>query len=104
MTRFVAPDTVVTVVEDDPLDANYAPLRENLERLRAHRLPDGSQLKVIEMPMPEPLYHQNERLPASHANFYIGNKAVLLPVFGGPSDAEAGRTSPDAPPRVPVTP
>jgi agmatine deiminase len=89
MTRFVAPDTVVTAVEDDPADANHAPLRDNLERLRAARLPDGSALRIVELPMPEPLYHQGERLPASHANFYIGNRAVLLPVFGGASDARA---------------
>jgi agmatine deiminase len=89
MSRFVAADTVVTVVEEDPADDNYAPLRENLERLHRHVQPDGSRLRVVEMPMPDPLFYNGERLPASHANFYIGNQAVLLPTFGGRSDDRA---------------
>ena len=89
ITRFVAADTVVTVVEEDPADDNYAPLRDNLERLHGHVQPDGSRLRVVELPMPAPLYHEDQRLPASHANFYIGNRTVLLPTFGGPSDDAA---------------
>lgn len=88
LTRFVAPDTVVTVVEPDPADVNHEPLRENLERLRAMR-PAGGPLRVIELPMPRPVEHEGERLPASYANFYIGNAAVLLPVFDDPADAVA---------------
>jgi agmatine deiminase len=81
--RFVAEDAVLAAVERDPSDANYRPLRANLERLR--RL----GLKVIELPMPQPLYRGGERLPASYANFYIGNAVVLMPAFGCPRDAEA---------------
>ena len=92
LTRFVADDTVVTVMEDDPGDENHAPLQENRERLAAMRLPDGRPLKVIELPMPEAVFRDDERLPASYANFYIGNRAVLLPVFGGPRDEEAAAT------------
>ncbi len=92
LTRFVSDDTVVTVVEDDPADDNYAPLCENLDRLRRHRLAGGSPLQVVELPMPSPLFWQGERLPASYANFYVGNRAVLLPVFGDPKDAEATAT------------
>jgi agmatine deiminase len=89
LARFVADDTVVTVIEDDPADVNHRPLRENRERLATMRLPDGRPLKVAELPMPEPVLRGNERLPASYANFYIGNRAVLLPVFGGARDEEA---------------
>ena len=85
LTRFVAEDTVVTVVEKDRADANYAPLAENLARLK--RL----DLRVIELPMPAPLYRGRERLPASYANFYVGNAVVLLPIFDCPQDAEAIR-------------
>jgi agmatine deiminase len=85
LTRFVRPDTVVTVVENDPEDPNYEPLAENLERLRAMR-PGGQPLKVVELPLPRPIEHEGERLPASYANFYIGNAAVLLPVFDDPAD------------------
>ncbi|NNF56609.1 MAG: agmatine deiminase family protein [Rhodothermaceae bacterium] len=89
LTRFVAPDTVVTVVEVDPTDANYAPLRENRERLRRYRTRSASPLRVIELPMPAPVLHKGERLPASYANFYLGNAVLLLPVFADPNDAVA---------------
>lgn len=89
LSRFVAEDVVVTAVEPDPADVNYAPLRDNLERLQRLRLHDGRPVEVIELPMPAPLYRGSERLPASYANFYIANKVVLLPVFGCPQDAVA---------------
>jgi agmatine deiminase len=89
LTRFVAEDTVVTVVEADPADANYAALRDNRERLAAVRLPGGQPLKVIELPMPVPVVRDGQRLPASYANFYVGNRAVLLPTFDCPADEEA---------------
>ena len=92
LTRFVAPDTVVTVVEVDPADENYRPLRDNLERLRAIRLPGGRPLRTIPLPMPAPVYHDGRRLPASYANFYIGNRVVLLPVFRCAADGGAVET------------
>lgn len=92
ITRFVAEDTVVTVMEPDPAEGNHQPLRENRERLAAMRLPDGRPLRVVELPMPPPLVRRGERLPASYANFYIGNRVVLLPVFGCAQDGEAATT------------
>jgi agmatine deiminase len=89
MARFVAPDTVLAAVEDDPADANYAPLRENLERLHAMRDQHGRPLRVLTLPMPPAQYHEGERLPASYANFYIANRVVLLPTFDDPRDAQA---------------
>jgi len=76
-------------VEIDPSDANYRPLRDNLERLRSVRLPGSRALQVLELPMPEPLYRDGERLPASYANFYIGNRVVLVPMFDCPNDRAA---------------
>jgi len=90
LTRFVAEDAVVTVVEQDPADANFAALQDNLERLRGLSLPDGRPLRVIELPMPAPLIDpERDRLPASYANFYIGNRVVLMPTFECPTDEEA---------------
>ncbi len=89
ITRFVAVDTVVTVVEPDPADANHAALRDNRERLAAVTLPDGRPLKVIELPMPAPVECEGRRLPASYANFYVGNRIVLMPTFDCPADEEA---------------
>lgn len=84
LTRFVRTDTVVTAVEDDPADENYAPLQENLARLRAIK-----GLRVETLPMPAPVYVSGRRMPAGYANFYIGNRAVLMPAYGDSNDAAA---------------
>jgi agmatine deiminase len=86
LTRFVAEDTVVTVIERDPHDANFAALAENRERLAEFRLAGGRPLQVIELEMPRPVEWRGERLPASPANFYIGNRVVLMPAFADPAD------------------
>ena len=86
LTRFVAPDTVVTVVESDPDDPNYEPMRENIRRLRAATDQDGKSLAIIELPMPAPVIFEGRRLPASYGNFYIANGVVLVPVFNDPND------------------
>ncbi|MGB7212999.1 MAG: agmatine deiminase family protein [Gemmatimonadales bacterium] len=89
LTRFVAPDTVVTVVEPDPADPNHRPLRENRERLRGMTDQNGSPLRVLELPMPPRMDHEGQRLPASYANFYIGNGVVLLPGYHPVTDRRA---------------
>ncbi len=89
LTRFVDAQTVVTAVEPDPQDPNHPPLQVNLQRLQAMRTQDGDSLRVIELPMPEPVLDLGERLPASYANFYIGNRTVLMPAFGKSRDADA---------------
>ncbi|HTZ95005.1 MAG TPA: agmatine deiminase family protein [Terriglobales bacterium] len=89
ITRFVAPDTVVTAVESDPDDPNYEPLRENIRRLREATDQDGKPLSIIELPMPSPVVFEGRRLPASYANFYIANELVLVPVFNDPNDRVA---------------
>jgi agmatine deiminase len=92
LSRFVSPDTVVTMVEPDPKDANHSPLRANLRRLQAARNQNGKQLTVVELPMPQPVVFQGRRLPASYANFYIANGIVLAPVFNRPNDRIALNT------------
>jgi agmatine deiminase len=86
ITRFVAPDTVVSAVETNPDDPNYEPLRENIRRLRAATDQDGKPLAIIELPMPAPVIFEGRRLPASYGNFYIANGVVLTPVFNDPND------------------
>lgn len=92
LTRFVRRDTVITMVEPDSKDVNHAPLRANLRRLQSARDQDGKQLTVIELPMPQPVVFEGRRLPASYANFYIANGAVLVPVFNRPNDRVALNT------------
>jgi len=89
LARFVDETTVVTTIEHDPGEANYAPLRENLKLLRAMKDQDGKPLRVETLPMPEPVYFAGQRLPASYANFYVANKIVLVPVFNDPADRVA---------------
>ncbi|HEY4100720.1 MAG TPA: agmatine deiminase family protein [Gemmatimonadales bacterium] len=86
LTRFVDPHTVVTVLENDIADENHAPLAENLRRLQEMRDQDGEPLRVVELPMPPALYYEEQRLPASYANFYIANGLVLMPGYDAATD------------------
>jgi agmatine deiminase len=89
LARFVAPRTVVVVVEENPKDENYQPLQENLDRLRGMTDQDGKKLEVVKLPMPAPVWWEGQRLPASYANFYIANDWVLVPTFNDPNDRKA---------------
>jgi agmatine deiminase len=87
--RFVDPYTVVLCQEENPNDENYHSLAENRERLGGMRSEDGRKLMVVPLPMPAPLFFDGRRLPASYANFYIGNSTVLVPTFNDPQDRTA---------------
>ena len=84
--RFVGPRSMVLCQEKNTKDKNYRPLAENRERLEAVTLCDGSKIEVVPLPMPAPLFFEGRRLPASYANFYICNTAVLVPTFNDPND------------------
>jgi agmatine deiminase len=88
LARFVAPRTVVASVEDDPNDENYRALQDNLTRLKAMTDADGAALEVVPLPMPRPIFHEDQRLPASYCNFYIANGLVVVPQFNDPSDQQ----------------
>jgi len=92
LTRFVNPSTVVTILEEDPQDANYASLQENLTLLQTMKDQDGRALRVETLPMPAPVYFEGFRLPASYANFYIANKIVIVPTFNDANDRVALNT------------
>ena len=89
LCRFVKPRTVVLCRELNTSDPNCAPLEENRERLQSMRLEDGSKIEVVPLPMPAPVVFDGQRLPASYANFYIANAAVLVPTFNDPNDRVA---------------
>ncbi|HET8656977.1 MAG TPA: agmatine deiminase family protein [Longimicrobiaceae bacterium] len=92
VARFVDPHTVVLTHEPDPADENHARMADNLRRLElaARSFPGG--LRVVTLPFPRPVVMDGERLPASYANFYIANGAVLVPTFNDPADRVALNT------------
>ena len=92
LTRFVNETTVVTIVEEDRRDANFAALQENLTRLRRMKDQDGRPLQVETLPMPKAVYFDGQRLPASYANFYIANGLVIVPTFNDANDRVALNT------------
>ena len=90
LARFVSERTVVTVVEDDSHDENYAPLQENVARLRDMKIGARDiEIDIVPLPMPKKIVREGLRLPASYANFYIANTCVLVPTFADPADEVA---------------
>ncbi|MFZ1080375.1 MAG: agmatine deiminase family protein [Candidatus Kryptoniota bacterium] len=89
LCRFVSAKNLLLVQEKNSGDDNYERLHENRERLQDFRLEDGSKPEVITLPMPEPVIFRGQRLPASYANFYVANAAVLVPTFDDPNDKTA---------------
>jgi agmatine deiminase len=89
LTRFVSERKVVTVIEEDGDDENFEPLQENLARLREMKIGasrTGTKIDIVTLPMPRKIVREDLRLPASYANFYIGNRCVLVPTFADPAD------------------
>ncbi len=87
--RFVNEDTVITVIEENKNDENYELLQHNLQQLQQMRLLNGKQLNIVELPMPDELIYEEQRLPCSYANFYIANKYVIVPTFRSAKDEKA---------------
>ena len=89
IARFVNQNTVVCAFEDDKNDENYQILKENYELLSKMKGEKGNKLNVIKLPMPGFVGDKERRYPASYCNFYIGNEAVVVPVFGHENDKKA---------------
>jgi agmatine deiminase len=92
LARFVNPNTVVCMVENDKHDGNYKALKSNFERLNESVDQSGAKLTVLPIRMPGSVSLDDTRLPASYANFYIANSAVLVPIFNDPNDRPALET------------
>lgn len=92
LARFVGPRTVVAMEEPDPTDDNHAPLADNLQRLRAMRDLEARPLEIITLPMPRPMYQNDQRLPGSYCNFYIANGLVIVPQYDDPADSKVVET------------
>ena len=82
IARFVDENTVVCMAESDTEDVNHAALKRNQAILSRHKDDQGRRLEVVSIAMPREVVGDGGRLPASYANFYVGNSVVLVPVFG----------------------
>jgi agmatine deiminase len=89
ISRFTDQHTIVTVIEEDPADENYELLNENLKKLKTFKDQDGQPFRIVTIPMPGIVQHEEQRLPASYANFYIANEMVLVPTYRNANDRRA---------------
>ena len=89
LSRFISEDTIITAVEENRWDENYEMLQNNLKTLKKCRLANGKQPTIVELPMPDMVFYDNQRLPASYANFYIANNKVIFPTYRCLTDNEA---------------
>lgn len=89
LCRFINEDTIVTIVETNKEDHNYALLQDNLKRLQNATLENGKAPVIVALPMPKRLEFEDLRLPASYANFLILNNCVLMPTFNDANDRVA---------------
>lgn len=89
LARFCNENTIAYVRCTDREDEHYDALKKMQEELKAFRTPEGEPYRLVALPMPEPIYYDGERLPATYANFLILNGAVLVPTYKDPHDEEA---------------
>ena len=82
LARFVAGNRVAIpeAVDDDPNAAAYADAAEALL---------DADLDVVAIPSPGEVLRDGEIIPASYMNFYIGNAAIVVPLYGSPNDDAA---------------
>jgi agmatine deiminase len=81
LARFIDASTIVTAIEEDPKDANYKILKDNLRRLQLARDPAGKPYRIVTIPMPGVVEYDKQRLPATYVNFYFVNGALLVPTY-----------------------
>jgi agmatine deiminase len=92
IARFTAPGIIVLAYEEDPADdENHRRSVDNLERLQLAGGANGA-LRVVRLPFPRPVEMQDERLPASYANYYVANGVVIVPTFNDRNDRVALNT------------
>lgn len=87
IARFVDKKTIICMSERNHEDENYGALKTNYELLLDSKDQDGEKINAVQLQMPRRIEAEDGRLPASYANFYIGNSTVLVPTFNDPSDA-----------------
>ena len=100
VARFTAPGVIALAYEPDPADdENHRRSEDNLDRLRLAGFDRGGNQHVATLPFPRPVTMNGERLPASYANFYVGNGVVIVPTFNDVNDRLALNTLAELMPR-----
>lgn len=89
LARFVDSRTILAARETNPQDENFAVLEENWKRLSDMTDLAGQPFQLVALPMPDPLFVDGLRQAATYANFYIGNRTIVMPGYGSPKDEEA---------------
>lgn len=86
LARF-APDGVILYCGcDTPEDEHYEPLMKMEEDLKQMTDAEGNPYHLIKLPLPDAMYDEISRLPATYANFLVMNHQVLVPVYGQPEN------------------
>lgn len=89
LARFVDTNTICYVACNDQSDEHYLPLKEMEAQLKAFQTSEGKPYRLVPLPMPAPVFVDNNRLPATYANFLITNQSVLLPTYDSEQDEAA---------------
>lgn len=86
LARFVSEDTIVYKKCYDHHDYHYSELQKMEQELKHLRDTEGKPFRLVPLPMTDPIFYENERLPSSYANFLIINDAVLVPTYNDIND------------------
>lgn len=91
LARFAPDDTILYVKSYNPADPHTPDLEQMEQELRRLRTPAGNPYNLIALPLPDPIYHGDERLPATYANFLITPRTILMPTYGQGANDELAR-------------
>lgn len=89
LARFCDERTIAFVQCEDETDEHFPALRQMEEQLKTFRDFEGNPYNLIPLPMADAVYEDNERLPATYANFLIMNSIILMPTYGSHKDEVA---------------
>ena len=81
LARFISPTKIVIATQPDSKDKDFRVLKSAKKQVEKLRDQDGRPFEFVEIPMPTPVIHDGQRLPATYVNFLFINGALLVPTF-----------------------